>query len=196
VWYIQSPSRIACQSDRFTSSFYYIVCLRLCSCPHATSRFRSLIIFQLPGLKTSRHFLRHSILNLSYHLSRVLWIAAGAISRVGICSNRLTNWEHISIERLKEHLVQKNETNDTQHMDNDMANKTQTDKTEGEMPHVPRRSCSPVRRLQHIPGPRSSSLIWDEEWELYHNTPGSHYVGWHKQFGKVVKFSGFWSRSL
>jgi hypothetical protein len=44
--------------------------------------------------------------------------------------------------------------------------------------------------LWHIPGPRSSSILWGEEWLLYHNSPGSLYVAWHKQFGKVVKFTG------
>ncbi|KAF9458748.1 cytochrome P450 [Collybia nuda] len=44
--------------------------------------------------------------------------------------------------------------------------------------------------LRHIPGPPSSSYIWGEEWVLYHSIPGSPYLGWHKQFGKVVKFTG------
>jgi hypothetical protein len=44
--------------------------------------------------------------------------------------------------------------------------------------------------LWHVPGPRSSSILWGEEWLLYHTSPGSLYVGWHKQFGKVVKFTG------
>jgi hypothetical protein len=44
--------------------------------------------------------------------------------------------------------------------------------------------------LRHIPGPTPTSLIWGEEWNLYHNAPGSHYLEWHQQFGKVVKFRG------
>ncbi|KAJ7275499.1 cytochrome P450 [Mycena haematopus] len=44
--------------------------------------------------------------------------------------------------------------------------------------------------LQHVPGPPSSSFIWGEEWNLYHDAPGSHYLEWHQQFGKVVKFRG------
>jgi hypothetical protein len=44
--------------------------------------------------------------------------------------------------------------------------------------------------LQHIPGPIPSSYIWGEEWVLYHSIPGSPYVAWHKQFGKVVRFAG------
>ncbi|KAJ7169429.1 cytochrome P450 [Mycena filopes] len=44
--------------------------------------------------------------------------------------------------------------------------------------------------LRHIPGPRSNSLLWGEEWNLYHDAPGSHYLEWHQQFGKVVKFRG------
>lgn len=44
--------------------------------------------------------------------------------------------------------------------------------------------------LRKIPGPPSSSLLWGEEWELYHDAPGSHYLKWHQEFGKVVKFSG------
>ncbi|KAF7367311.1 Cytochrome P450 [Mycena sanguinolenta] len=44
--------------------------------------------------------------------------------------------------------------------------------------------------LRHVPGPASSSFIWGEEWNLYHDAPGSHYLEWHRQFGKVVKFRG------
>ncbi|KAJ7693587.1 cytochrome P450 [Mycena rosella] len=44
--------------------------------------------------------------------------------------------------------------------------------------------------LRHVPGPTSTSLLWGEEWNLYHDTPGSHYLEWHRQFGKVVKFRG------
>ncbi|KAF7340055.1 Cytochrome P450 [Mycena venus] len=44
--------------------------------------------------------------------------------------------------------------------------------------------------LRHIPGPPSSSFVWGEEWNLYHDAPGSHYLEWHQQFGKVVKFHG------
>jgi hypothetical protein len=44
--------------------------------------------------------------------------------------------------------------------------------------------------LRNIPGPLALSLIWGEEWRLYSNPPGSLYVQWHKQFGKVIKFSG------
>ncbi|KAJ6574663.1 cytochrome P450 [Mycena capillaripes] len=44
--------------------------------------------------------------------------------------------------------------------------------------------------LRNVPGPTSTSLIWGEEWNLYHNAPGSHYLEWHQNFGKVVKFRG------
>ncbi|KAJ7456542.1 cytochrome P450 [Mycena latifolia] len=44
--------------------------------------------------------------------------------------------------------------------------------------------------LRHVPGPTSTSLLWGEEWNLYHNPPGSHYLEWHRQFGGVVKFRG------
>ncbi|KAJ7770931.1 cytochrome P450 [Mycena maculata] len=44
--------------------------------------------------------------------------------------------------------------------------------------------------LYHVPGPSSTSLLWGEEWNLYHNAPGSHYLEWHQQFGKVLKFRG------
>jgi hypothetical protein len=44
--------------------------------------------------------------------------------------------------------------------------------------------------LRRIPGPKSSSLIWGEEWRLYHNIPGTLYTSWHREFGKIVKFSG------
>jgi len=46
------------------------------------------------------------------------------------------------------------------------------------------------RILAHVPGPKRSSIIWGEEWLLYHSRPGSHYVKWHSQFGKVLKFTG------
>ncbi|KAF8922183.1 cytochrome P450, partial [Mucidula mucida] len=44
--------------------------------------------------------------------------------------------------------------------------------------------------LKNVPGPRSPSWLWGHEWLLYHSPPGSHYVDWHKRFGKVVKFAG------
>ncbi|KAJ7356883.1 cytochrome P450 [Mycena albidolilacea] len=50
--------------------------------------------------------------------------------------------------------------------------------------------------LRHIPGPPSSSFIWGEEWNLYHDAPGSHYLEWHQQFGKVVKFRGACGRHI
>lgn len=46
------------------------------------------------------------------------------------------------------------------------------------------------KTLKHVPGPRPSSLLWGEEWLLYHSVPGSLYVDWHNQYGKVVKFTG------
>ncbi|KAE9409329.1 cytochrome P450 [Gymnopus androsaceus JB14] len=45
------------------------------------------------------------------------------------------------------------------------------------------------RALRHVPGPRPSSLIWGDEWLLYHSTPGIHYVRWHRQYGKVLRFT-------
>ncbi|KAJ7923037.1 cytochrome P450 [Mycena leptocephala] len=50
--------------------------------------------------------------------------------------------------------------------------------------------------LRHIPGPTPTSLIWGEEWNLYHNAPGSHYLEWHQQFGKVVKFRGAFGHQI
>ncbi|KAG6891095.1 hypothetical protein C0995_014185 [Termitomyces sp. Mi166 len=44
--------------------------------------------------------------------------------------------------------------------------------------------------LKHVAGPRPSSLLWGEEWLLYHGLPGSAYLSWHKEYGKVVKFTG------
>jgi hypothetical protein len=44
--------------------------------------------------------------------------------------------------------------------------------------------------LRHIPGPVLSSLLWGEEWILYHRAPGLPYATWHKKFGKVVRFTG------
>ncbi|KAJ7480191.1 cytochrome P450 [Mycena galericulata] len=38
--------------------------------------------------------------------------------------------------------------------------------------------------LRHVPGPSPTSFLWGEEWNLYHNPPGSHYLEWHQQFGK------------
>lgn len=45
------------------------------------------------------------------------------------------------------------------------------------------------RALRHVPGPRPSSLVWGDEWLLYHSTPGIHYVRWHRQYGKVLRFT-------
>ncbi|KAG6857610.1 hypothetical protein H0H87_010178 [Tephrocybe sp. NHM501043] len=44
--------------------------------------------------------------------------------------------------------------------------------------------------LKQVLGPQPSSFLWGEEWVLYHNPPGSAYLKWHKEFGKIVKFSG------
>ncbi|KAF8213574.1 cytochrome P450 [Mycena galopus ATCC 62051] len=44
--------------------------------------------------------------------------------------------------------------------------------------------------LRHVPGPPASSFIWGEEWNLYHDAPGSHYLEWHQRYGKVVKLRG------
>ncbi|KAF5392408.1 hypothetical protein D9757_002185 [Collybiopsis confluens] len=44
--------------------------------------------------------------------------------------------------------------------------------------------------LRHVPGPRRSSLLWGDEWLLYNSAPGIHYARWHKQYGKVLKFTG------
>ncbi|KAK7041953.1 hypothetical protein VNI00_008935 [Paramarasmius palmivorus] len=44
--------------------------------------------------------------------------------------------------------------------------------------------------LRRVPGPKASSLLWGEEWLLYHTEPGSQYVEWHQKYGKVVKFTG------
>lgn len=50
--------------------------------------------------------------------------------------------------------------------------------------------------LRHVPGPYTSSYLWGEEWKLYHNAPGALYVDIHKEFGKVVKFTGAFGVSL
>ncbi|KAH9486647.1 Cytochrome P450 monooxygenase 169 [Psilocybe cubensis] len=46
------------------------------------------------------------------------------------------------------------------------------------------------RAFGHVPGPSSSSFLWGEEWELYHQPPGAPYVDWHRRFGKLVAFTG------
>ncbi|KAG7090808.1 hypothetical protein E1B28_009892 [Marasmius oreades] len=46
------------------------------------------------------------------------------------------------------------------------------------------------RSLRSIPGPNPSSILWGEEWALYHTAPGSQYVKWHREYGKIVKFRG------
>ncbi|KAK7064620.1 cytochrome P450 [Favolaschia claudopus] len=50
--------------------------------------------------------------------------------------------------------------------------------------------------LRYIPGPPSSSFIWGEEWNLYHDPPGAHYLEWHQQYGKVVKFRGAFGHQI
>jgi hypothetical protein len=52
------------------------------------------------------------------------------------------------------------------------------------------RQISARFHLRRVPGPKSSSIIWGEEWRLYHNRPGSLHVEWRREFGKVVKFTG------
>ncbi|KAJ7630498.1 cytochrome P450 [Roridomyces roridus] len=51
-------------------------------------------------------------------------------------------------------------------------------------------SISARNALRNIPGPVPSSLLWGEEWDLYHKPPGSLYLKWHQRFGKVLKFRG------
>lgn len=50
--------------------------------------------------------------------------------------------------------------------------------------------------FRSIPGPEPSSLLWGEEWELYHGVPGSLYLDWHKRFGRLVAFSGAFGVSI
>lgn len=50
--------------------------------------------------------------------------------------------------------------------------------------------------LKWIPGPQASSLIWGEEWQLYYSLPGSPYLKWHKEFGKVVRISGVFGHQI
>ncbi|KIJ68630.1 hypothetical protein HYDPIDRAFT_82615 [Hydnomerulius pinastri MD-312] len=50
--------------------------------------------------------------------------------------------------------------------------------------------------LRHIPGPESCSWLWGEEQNLYYNPPGSHYLEWHRTFGKVVRFSGAFGHQI
>ncbi|KAG6837898.1 hypothetical protein H0H93_013051 [Arthromyces matolae] len=50
--------------------------------------------------------------------------------------------------------------------------------------------------LKHVDGPRPSSIVWGEEWLLYHSLPGSAYLAWHKAFGKVVKVRGAFGHQI
>ncbi|KAI9572767.1 cytochrome P450 [Boletus coccyginus] len=50
--------------------------------------------------------------------------------------------------------------------------------------------------LRHVPGPKPHSWLWGEEKTLYHDSPGSHYVEWHRKFGKVVRFSGAFGHQI
>lgn len=52
------------------------------------------------------------------------------------------------------------------------------------------RRLSTMLVLRHVPGPKPHSWLWGEEQVLYHDSPGAHYVEWHRKFGKVVRFSG------
>ena len=47
-----------------------------------------------------------------------------------------------------------------------------------------------TRALNHVPGPRPTSILWGEEWLLYSSTPGVPYSSWHEHYGKVVRFRG------
>ncbi|KAG6381374.1 hypothetical protein JVT61DRAFT_5788 [Boletus reticuloceps] len=50
--------------------------------------------------------------------------------------------------------------------------------------------------LWHVPGPKPHSWLWGEEQILYHDSPGSHHVEWHRRFGQVVRFSGAFGHQL
>ncbi|KAJ7703970.1 cytochrome P450 [Mycena rosella] len=39
--------------------------------------------------------------------------------------------------------------------------------------------------LRHVPRPNSTSLLWGEEWNLYHNAPGSYYREWHRKLENI-----------
>lgn len=56
--------------------------------------------------------------------------------------------------------------------------------------HYAIQTISARRTFCYVPGPRTSSFLWGEEWELYHRTPGVTYVDWHNRFGKLVTFTG------
>lgn len=49
--------------------------------------------------------------------------------------------------------------------------------------------------LLNIPGPAPSTFLWGEEWALYRDIPGLPYATWHKEFGKVVRFTGAFGAS-
>ncbi|KAF5356064.1 hypothetical protein D9756_004016 [Leucocoprinus leucothites] len=50
--------------------------------------------------------------------------------------------------------------------------------------------------LSPIPGPKSTSFIWGEEWKLYTRPPGQPYMEWHRQYGPVTKFRGAFGRQV
>ncbi|PPQ63711.1 hypothetical protein CVT24_004291 [Panaeolus cyanescens] len=52
------------------------------------------------------------------------------------------------------------------------------------------------RTLRKIPGPAVSTLLWGEEWDLFHSKPGSLYVNWHGRFGRVVSFTGAFGHQI
>ncbi|PPQ88095.1 hypothetical protein CVT25_014393 [Psilocybe cyanescens] len=51
-------------------------------------------------------------------------------------------------------------------------------------------AVSTRRTFCYVPGPRPSSFLWGEEWELYHQAPGVPYIDWHSRFGKLVTITG------
>ncbi|KAH0838484.1 cytochrome P450 [Lanmaoa asiatica] len=55
---------------------------------------------------------------------------------------------------------------------------------------------STVLVLWHVPGPKLRSWLWGEEQILYHDSPGTRYVEWHRKFGKVVRFSGAFGHQI
>ncbi|KAF9523587.1 cytochrome P450 [Crepidotus variabilis] len=57
-------------------------------------------------------------------------------------------------------------------------------------------TLSTKHAFRSVPGPRPSSWIWGEEWNLYNDLPGKPYEDWHRHFGKVVAFSGAFGHKI
>lgn len=51
-------------------------------------------------------------------------------------------------------------------------------------------AASSIIYISNLPGPKSPSWLWGNEWDMYTTAPGQKYMEWYHAFGRIFKFKG------